>query len=605
MRPRGILIDWLVDRSWDPNRLIEIAKNVAPPATSWPNPAAHPHKETLFSRLLEILDDEVEKPVTIEILEAWAKAYPGDKEGLINLAAGLRQQSSTDTDLASLAGLLTLPAASQEPAPTPGQGLPNRPPTIVPTPPGITGDKIHISQATIQHPKTVFSGKAKREGIFPQFLNFARERDLVFALGGVGSGLNTFTRQLVEHCRQTGLIVVDADLITDYVRQIERVRGAAETERTKAETLSGANVHLELKCLLTALAYATYISLRSQFPEYIERGLEGRYFPGPIPFSDYYFASAEAMYKADPVPILKHFFETVQRFAEMTKVEEVLVVMPWRKLAACFQAKAQPEDRKLGDVLWQAMSVLATTSSRRPRNPYARPAAPPPPLDMYDKVCLVACCSEVPYAHNAPQQKDLVARFIWPIPPLDSEEVKKLVEEAVPEIKADRAAAEIIKWTGGAPWFVRLLMSYVSDNRHLLGLYDDEPRQLIAACGQAAIGALEVGGNGIPEPIGGFIRRHEKKVKEALGDGHSTDSIIEEKWAGPRDEVGEGYRIQPYRLEAFVASGLTWLKGDPWDMKREDYVFAKYPTVFLCPACELSLAMYRSVTGKDVRRAAF
>jgi len=148
-------------------------------------------------------------------------------------------------------------------------------------------------------------------------------------------------------------------------------------------------------------------------------------------------------------------------------------------------------------------------------------------------------------------------------------------------------------------------MSYVSANRHLLGLYDGDTRHLIVACGQAATAALEVGGNGIPEPIGGFIRRHQEKVKEALGDGHSTDSIIEEKWAGPQDEVGEGYPIQPYRLESFVASGLTWLKGDPWDTKREDYVFAKYPTVFFCPACELPLAMYRSVTGKDVRRLAF
>ena len=93
-------------------------------------------------------------------------------------------------------------------------------------------------------------------------------------------------------------------------------------------------------------------------------------------------------------------------------------------------------------------------------------------------------------------------------------------------------------------------------------------------------------------------------MKEALGEGHSTDSSIEERWAGPQDEVSEGYRIQPYRLEAFVASGLTWLKGEPWDTKREDYVFGKYPTVFLHHACELPLAMYRFVTGKDVRLTA-
>jgi len=417
---RAILLDWLVGRIWIRDVLIERAKSVSPRETDWPTAATHPHKEVFFGRLIDILQTEVERDVAIEVLEAWAKAYPADSKTLLELVTSLHQQTTRGADLEGIAGVLP---SSVSKAPAPRLAATNSP-GLIATP---------ITQTTIRHPVAVFSGKADRGSMIPRFLNFARNRDLLFALGGVGSGLDTFTRQVIEHCQEDGLIVVDADLIPDYFRQIESARRVANA-------LAGANVHLELKCLLTALAYATYNSLRSQFQEYIDRGFEGRYYAGPIRFSDYYFASCkdDAMFGADSALILKHFFETVQRFAEMTKVEEILVVMPWRKLAACFRANAQPEDRKLGNVLWQAMGHLATRSPRRPRNSYARPPQPPPPLDMYDKVCLVACCSEVPYAHNAQQQKALVARCICPSPPWRVRRLRTSSRRRYPRLKLMR-----------------------------------------------------------------------------------------------------------------------------------------------------------------------
>jgi hypothetical protein len=144
----------------------------------------------------------------------------------------------------------------------------------------------------ILHPQTLYSEVLVRSNLFDKLLAFARERDIVFALGGAGSGLKTFTRQFQEYLSDSGLILVEsADLEPEHYEQIEAVREAAERIR-------GAKVHFELKCLLTALAYDVYSSLRDRFPDEIGKGLAGRNFTDPLSFSDYYFSSAEsgAMY---------------------------------------------------------------------------------------------------------------------------------------------------------------------------------------------------------------------------------------------------------------------------------------------------------------------
>jgi hypothetical protein len=468
-----------------------------------------------------------------------------------------------------------------------------------PTRATLTGDRIEAlpMHRHIVHPETLSSELFVRSNLFDKLLAFARERDIVFALGGAGSGLKTFTKQFLGYLDDSGLILVESpDLEPEHYEQIENVREAAEKIR-------GSKVHFELKCLLTTLAYEVYSSLRDRFPDEIEKGLGGLHFTDALSFSDYYFASAksEAMHKADPVPILRHFFETVQRFAEIASVEEVLVLMPWTRLAKCFRDNADSKRKNLGKALWKALGDFVTNPTRRVQMSYSK--APPalPTLDIYNKVCLIVCCSEVPYAH-ARKQRNLVARCIWPIPPLDENEVRELIVRTMPGTEDGPAAAEIMAWTGGAPWFVKLLLSYIRYNSRRIFLYENDLRKLIATCGRAAMDALEGRVYELPKAIGDFIHLRQQAVREALGASQSADdSLIEQRWAGPLHRVKDGYQIRSYRLEAFVASGLIWLEGDPWDDKSDDYVFRRYPTVYLTRACELPLAMYRSVTGNDVR----
>ncbi len=525
--------------------------------------------------------------------DAYRRSFAPDVGEKLDWPWILYPEKGTTVDAADPASLVLLPAPDSEPA-------------IRRDPPA--GNRLPMDRL-IEQPKTIFPEKVVRSDLSDKLLAFARERDIVFALGGAGSGLNTFTRQFREHLGESGPVLVEsADLEPEHFEQIEEVREAAERIRWEAEVQQGAIVHLELKCLLTALAYDIYDSLRSRFPGEIEKGLGGRHFTDPLSFSDYYSASAdsEAMYKTDPVPIMKHFFETIQSFAEMTKVQEVLVLMPWPRLARCFRNNADSQSKNLGRALWKALGDLVAKLARPLRTSHAQAPSAFPSLDIYDKVCLIVCCSEVPYAHHAQKQRNLVARCIWPIPPLGEHDIRELVSRTMPSIEADLAAAEIISWTGGAPWFVRLLMSYLFENSRRITLYDDDVRYLIAACAQSAMRALEASGERAPGPISDFIRRHQQAVEEALGSSQSADdSLIEQSWAGPLHEVSDGYRIRPYRLEAFVASGLIWLEGDPWDAKRDDYVFRRYPTVFFARARELPLAMYRSVTGNDVRISAY
>jgi hypothetical protein len=565
MTALALIIKWFTDRDWNHADIVSLCKEVSPPGISWPKTSSR-HNEQFFSEMLRILENEVPRSVTIAIFERLSKAFPDESATLERITQGLRMQIGPGANIQALISDFT------------------------------------FKKLEIHTPPAIVAEKAPREDLFPRFLEFARARDIVFALGGVGSGLDTFTRQFADHMNRNPITVITADFSAHSLSPILHARAAAEEARSGC-----AAVHLELKCLLTSLAHATYSSLRSQFPEEIDRGLGGRHFPDALAFSDYFYAeNPKAMYQGERSSILRHFFETTQRFAEMVVSQEVLVFMPWKKLAACFHEKAEAKHKILGDELWKALSEKAATPRRRARIPHAHPSPTTPPLDMYDRVCLVVCCNEVPFAHSAFLKKELVSKCVWPIPPLSLEIISDFVDRVISTEEADSIAREIAAWTGGAPWYVRLLLSYVAANHHLIDIYLYDYRALVAACARKAMDALDACGNGVPEPVGDFIRRHLKKVRDGFGDGHNDDAAIEERWAGPQDEVEDGYHIEPYRLEAFVASGLVWLKGDPWEPDREDYVFSKYPVVRFERANELALAVYRSVTGKmDVRLTAY
>lgn len=474
------------------------------------------------------------------------------------------------------------------------------------SPPSGKSPQVYAGNKLIRHPNKVFDKIVERDSLYPQFLNFARERDIVFAVGGVGSGLDTFKRHFPEVMGGHGVCTVDSpDLDMDCYNSITKIREEAE----KASNVQ-ALVYLELKSLLTSLAYEAYRSLRETFPGEIDQGI-GRSFDVVSHFTDYYFSNSTngVMYKADPVAIIRYFFDTIQDLVEMTKATEVLVFMPWSNLAACFREQAPLEQKKLGDLLWKALDgMVAGNNNKGSSSPYKK-SVPQPALPIYDKVCLVVCCTEPPFARASQGNKELVGRCIWPIPPLNASEIQILMKQMeAPEFETEsvvaNAAAEVLKWTGGVPWFVRLLMSYIAYNRHLLGEFEGNNSDLIAACARLVGDALEICDHEISDPVREFVLRHRQKVCCEFGNSSNDDTIIENAWACTLNEVKEGIK-KTSRLGSFIATGLVWLKGDPWKHDKEDYVFVRYPTLHLQRATELPLAMYRSITGKAIRLPQF
>jgi len=438
-----------------------------------------------------------------------------------------------------------------------------------------------------------FSGQVERRALFQPFKDFARRRDIVFAVGGVGSGLTTFLDQFRkeleenhDHCFSS------ADFDSDVYNKIRESR---TRKREAAINYSQSTDHdqFDLKCLFATLVYMTYHSLRQYFASGIDRVVPDIFAEDPVGFADHYFINSGAMFKGELEPIVDYFFSTVQNLAEATSTADcVIVFMPWSRLASFFAHHSDTDQKKLAIDLWAALGAFAANTSAAV------------PFDKYPKVCLIVAGSEVPYGHSA-FRRALVAKSLWPIPPLSVGEISELLGMVSKELEDEEIAEALIDWSGGSPWYVKLVLScaqYFSGgggagNTPLCG------KVLIEAACSTAEKILAGGPEALTGDLEKFIRRHLEAVREVIGDGQATDTVIEEAWAGPQRRRERGLQTASPRVEAFVASGLTWLGGDPWDPASPQYVFRRYPTLILRKAGRLPLVVYRSVTGRSLELA--
>lgn len=451
-----------------------------------------------------------------------------------------------------------------------------------------------------------FSGQVERRALFQPFKDFARCRDIVFALGGVGSGLTTFldqfSRFLEENHEQQ---FSSADFDPEVYHKIYEAR-TKKREATQHLPYIRNNDYsqFDLKCLLATLAYMTYCSLRQRFAQGIDQEVPDICAEDQVQFAEYYFNKSGAMFKGALGPIVEHFLSTVQRLAEATLTDRVIVFMPWSKLAACFACQSDNVQKKLATDLWDALGEFAANPGSITGNTPDNSGTAP--FDKYDKVCLIIAGSEVPYGHSV-FRKALVAKSLWPIPPLDQSEIGELLGMISDELNDPALANTLLEWSGGSPWYVRLILSctqYLSEADTDAGRTPLRGQVLIEAACSTATKILVDGPTAVIGPLKDFFR-HIDRVREALGDGQATDVIIEEAWAGPQRKRERGLQTACPRVEAFVASGLTWLEGDPWNPGSSHYVFRRYPTLFLRRAGRLPLVVYRSVTGHSLELAEY
>lgn len=443
--------------------------------------------------------------------------------------------------------------------------------------------------------QSVIDVEVERKSLFKPLLEFGRQRDIVFALGGVGSGLNTFIFQFNEYLKQNHVHnYTGADFDKEELGRIYKAREDA-CKTSALHSKISVRDHLELKCLLASLAYSSYHALHDAFASGVDGVVPSVCAEDPVVFTENYFARSDAMYRADLAPIVEHFFNTVQHIAEATSVDGVVVLMPWRELAKCFEARADNALKKMAIDLWDALGDFATrlaaTSGKR---------TGAGGVNMYDKVCFVVAASEIPFGHRTFKTK-LVPKSLWPLPPLSTDETTELLTSVCPHLADMQIAESLLEWTGGSPGLTRIALSFVQNalvqHGATAGSREGAERIFETSLKEAET-ILEAGGVGIAEPLHGFIGDYISRVRDALGEGQATDSVIETAWAGPSHKRTKGLESSQ-RIEAFIASGLVWFEGEPWNIGSNNYIFERYPTVKLRKASRLAMAVYKYVSGRS------
>lgn len=457
------------------------------------------------------------------------------------------------------------------------------------------------------HPDTPFNHHVQRTTLFEPFLKLAQRRDIVFAIGGAGSGLKTFLDQFRDYLKVKFIhqySAADLDLATfELIRIARKARNAAFREIAQNQD----DDQLDLKCLMADLAYATYHALREEFAAAIDELVPAEYQQSPVLFAEYYFANSGAMSKADLAPIIQYFFETIQRFAEVTECKPVVVFMPWQALSLCFEAPSKPLEEKAARDFWDALASFASEASPGVGfDPTKRQPKRKQCYNRYDRVCVIVAGTRVPVGRK-PYKKSLVVKSIWQIPPLDTAEVKYLLGEISATLATDKIANMVIDWTAGAPWFVRLLMTYLGHrqaavDRQMSELSDQDILDLFTSSVQGAKFAISGNPTHLPDGLQDFITQHVGAVRDNLTGGDAaTDPGLVKRWNAPLQARMRGFDITSPRVEAWISSGLVWFKGSEWDVNAEDHIFRDYPIVYFRKAGRLPVTLYNTITDANVR----
>ncbi|MFA5033925.1 MAG: metallophosphoesterase [bacterium] len=427
---------------------------------------------------------------------------------------------------------------------------------------------------------------ADRSSLFKPFLDLAKDRDVIFVLGGVGSGLNTFLHQFESSLDAFPVLRIKADFDETLFETIRQARiDHADGMKKYVRGPLGLD-RLELKCLFATLAYVTHRALcqDAQAAGLVDAVISKELAEEPVKFAHWYFVSSRVMDHAELLPIVTYFFQTLERMACAID-QKVVVLMPWKALARCLETRAPDDLKKIAKELWQALGSVVK------------------PQQKYEHVCFVVGVGEIALEY-ARLEKAAVARCVWPLPPLNNQETQLLLEAVCPPLDRDHNAesvALLVEWTGGVPWLTRVVLSLLQTEfaRHDPVKVDVEAaKRMLDASLRATEVALTNGGR---EPIRKDVEKYVGAIQLALGDGQTTDYQIVDAWRAASHKRNRGYDIDSPRIEAFVASGLVWLDGNPWDSKAQDYVFRRYPTVYFKPASRLAEVIYRHVTDQQIR----
>lgn len=443
-------------------------------------------------------------------------------------------------------------------------------------------------------PDELYDHEVPRESLFRRFVEFSRERDIVFAFGGAKSGLKTFSIQLEKYLNnQKGLRrFTKADLQVSEYESIKTIR-LEETNHIHGKYVRyEAQFHLNVKCLFASLAYSACQELHYHFGAEIEGVVDPKYLANIEEFTGFYFGKGGGvMGGTDEAAIVEYFFSRMQEFAEATSVDEIVVFMPWERLSSWFR---DPVDSTPGEI-WAALQRYTVGLADRPTDAsvFGR-RAKKPTRSKYDKICIIVFADRIPTGHEA-STKTFLSRTIWPIPPLSIDEIQEMLLFVSSDLGASIGPAEaVLEATGGLPWFVCLLLTYVNQLQEERGRMPDQ-ELLVSDAVERTEEALRS-----PSDLPLILREHIGEYKATVrarlaGSNNAVDLQVRHAWAGAARKRERGVKVDSARIDDWLSTGLVWLDGDPWDPDASDHVFGQFARVFFRPAARLPFALYDSM----------
>ncbi|MCP4546088.1 MAG: hypothetical protein GY835_06455 [bacterium] len=430
-----------------------------------------------------------------------------------------------------------------------------------------------------------------REHLFQPLLELIAKRKLVFLTGGHKSGRKTFQRQFEEYMRESrshnfhhvDFRSTEYDQILKFRRHVANEGGVARYQF--------------INSLFAALALSAYRQIRWEHsPEFDTRWID-EFVPSSarsevVPFCEVYFSGKMLVASAANVCV-EHFLGFLSKLVLMREQNNqfsMTVFMPYDEVSKFIGLEPADERSRVIQELWLAMLDfcqvdLSLDYALHPGAPARRNFFE---YELGSPIGVVIGVSAVPVGTEI-IGADIMKHSVFAIPPLSIEETRHLAHRVLGVNLNQKNVSAIYEATGGAPWFVKLILaslipkgSKLREGGSLNGIFEEtiaEVEYLLAG----GLSDLETPAPEVREDIEECLER----LTDVLQMYHARDDpkIL---WAWKAGGIVPRSR----RLEQWLKTGLIWLDQGSSEQEPGISAFSQYPRMRLQRAARLPLKLY-------------
>ncbi|MCP4546096.1 MAG: hypothetical protein GY835_06495 [bacterium] len=440
----------------------------------------------------------------------------------------------------------------------------------------------------LSDPKHLPNILVERDYLFQPLLDLAAKRKIVFLTGGYKSGRKTFQRQFEDYIwdsRSQNSFNVNFRH-TEY-EQILKFRKHIEKG-------GGVTLYQFINCLFASLTLSAYRQIRWEHSAEFNTTSIDEFVPANArtetpPFCEAYF-SGKILGSSDAKVCVEHFLRFLDKLLSTRKSNNdqfsMTLFMPYDEASRFIGLEPADEKSRVIQELWLAM--LDFCQNDLPLDDAAGATSTGNSfIDGLGPIGVIIGISAVPVGTEIIGE-DIMKHSVFAIPPLSKEETRQLTHRVLGVDLNQKIASTIYEATGGAPWFVKLILASLipkgpklREDGSLTGILDETI---------AEVKYLLTGDPKDSEAPGGSVREDIELSLERMTDVLQTynakDAKIFRAWTTGR--IVDRSR----RLEQWLKTGLIWL--DQGSSKRQPGTSAlsQYPRIRLQQAASLPIKLY-------------